>query len=167
MRLVTIATMWLALAAGGPAWAVNKCTGADGGVTYQDAPCVGGRTQEVDVQPPVSAGPGGIAPSAEAARIEGLVAASQRSRRALELREHLLPDAEAAVRQNQAACEARQKELADQRAALGQSRFVRGELQQLNADRRAAMASCRAKYRELRANLPGLARECATLRCKG
>lgn len=167
MRPTTIAMLLLALAAGGPALAVNKCTGADGRVTYQDAPCVGGRSQEVDVQPPVSAGPGGPPPSAEAARVEGLVAASQRSRRALELRDRVLPDAEAAVRQNQAACEARQRELAEHRAALGQSRFTRGEAQQARMDIRAARASCMAKDRELKANLQSLTRECANLRCRG
>jgi hypothetical protein len=27
-----------------PAWAINKCTGADGRVVYQDAACAGGRS---------------------------------------------------------------------------------------------------------------------------
>lgn len=27
-----------------PAWAINKCTGADGRVVYQEAPCAGGKT---------------------------------------------------------------------------------------------------------------------------
>ena len=136
MRTSTIATLLLAMAAGGPAWGVNKCTSPDGRVSYQDAPCIGGRSDAVDVQPAVSAGPGGNPPSAEAARIERQVAASQRSRRALELRERLLPDAEAALRQHQVACEARQKDLVDQRAAAGQSRFTRGQAQQITTRNR-------------------------------
>lgn len=167
MRPMTIAMLLLALAAGGPATAVNKCTAPDGRVTYQDAACAGGRSQEVDVQPPVSAGPGGNPPSDEAARLEAQIAASQRSRRALELRERLLPDAEAAVRKHQEACEARQKELMEQRAGLGQSRFTRGQAHETNSELRSARAACRAKERELKANLQSLSRECGSLRCRG
>jgi hypothetical protein len=167
MRTTMIATLLLALAASGPAVAVNKCTGADGRVTYQDAPCAGGRSQEIDVKPAVSVGPGGNAPSAEAARLEALVSASQRSRRAMELRERLLPDAEAAVRQNQTACDAKHKELVDQRAALGQNRFNRGQVQQANEEIRSATAGCKTKDRDLKATLQSLQRECASVHCRG
>lgn len=166
MRPTTFAMLVLAMAASAPAWGVNKCTGRDGRVSYQDAPCIGGRTDAVDVQPAVSIGPGGNPPSAEAARLEALVAASQRSRRALELRERLLPDAEAALRQHQSTCDARQKELLDQRAAAGQGRFTRGQAQQANMDVRSLRVSCQAKDRELRANLQSLTRECGSLRCR-
>ena len=165
MRTSTTAMLILALAACQPALAVQKCTAPDGRVTYQDAPCVGGKSEAVDVSTPVTAEK--APPSSEAARIEALVAASQRSRRALELRERLLPDAELAVRRNQEACDARQKELADQRAALGNNRFTRGEAQQARAELRTVTASCAAKDRELKANLQSLARECAQLRCRG
>lgn len=165
MRATMISMLFLALAISGPALAVNKCTGADGRVTYQDSPCVGGTTREVDVSPPV--GGQKVPPSSEAARIEGQVAASQRSRRALELRERLLPDAETAVQKHQAACEARHRELAEQRAAAGQNRFNRGQAQQAAADLRAERASCQAKDRELKATLHSLSRECASLHCRG
>jgi hypothetical protein len=39
-RTITLA-LALAMAATAPAWAVNKCTGADGKVVFQDAPCEG------------------------------------------------------------------------------------------------------------------------------
>ena len=164
MRPMTIAMLLLAVAGGGPAMAVNKCTGADGRVTYQDAPCVGGKSQEVDVSPPV--GGGKLPPSSEAARIEGVIAASQRSRRALELRERLLPEAEAAVQKNQASCDARHKELVEQRAAAGQNRFMRGQAQEANAELRTIRTTCQAKDRELKATLQSLLRECASLRCR-
>jgi septal ring factor EnvC (AmiA/AmiB activator) len=167
MRATVISLLFLAVGASGPALAVNKCTGADGRVTYQDGPCIGGRTQEVDVTPPMSVGPSAHRPSSETARLEALLSASQRSRRALELRERLLPDAEAAVRKNQAACEARHKELVEQRAALGQNRFTRGQAQQATADLRSERATCQSKDRELKANLQSLSRECASLQCRG
>jgi hypothetical protein len=160
-----IAMLFLALAPSGPALAVNKCTGADGRVTYQDAPCVGGKSQEVDVSTPV--GGDKVPPSSEAARIEAQVAASQRSRRALELREHLLPDAQAALQKNQVACDARHRELLEQRAAAGQNRFMRGQAQEANAELRTTRTTCQAKDRELKATLQSLSRECASLRCRG
>src|SRR5687768_4039680 len=90
-----------------PAAAINKCTGTDGKVTFQDAPCSAGRSETLDVKPASgrAAVPGTSSPSApassapmtEAARLEGIVAASQKSRRAVDLRERLLPDAERAV----------------------------------------------------------------------
>ncbi|MCD6079343.1 MAG: hypothetical protein K0R89_3287 [Ramlibacter sp.] len=165
MRNLMTAMLFLAaLAASVPAFAVNKCTTPDGRVTYQDGPCVGGKSQEVDVSPPVAGDK--VQPSPEAARIEGAIAASQRSRRALELRERLLPDAEAAVQKNQAACDTRVRELSEQRAALGQNRFNRGAAQEMTLELRSATASCRARDRELKANLQSLARECASLRCR-
>ena len=165
MRPSTMAMLVLALAACGPALAVNKCTAPDGRVTYQDAPCVGGKTQEVDVSPPVAGEK--VPPSSEAARMESQAAASQRTRRAMELRERLLPDAEAALQKNQASCEARQKELAQQRAELGQSRFTRGTVQEARSEMRTLTATCHARDRELKATLQSLARECAQLRCRG
>ena len=33
-----------------PAWAINKCTGLDGKVSFQDAPCAG-KGEQVDVRP--------------------------------------------------------------------------------------------------------------------
>lgn len=165
MRSLTTAILFLALTASAPALAVNKCTTPDGRVTYQDAPCVVGKSQEVDVSPPVAGGK--VPPSAEAARIEGVVAASQRSRRALELRERLLPDAEVAVQKHQAACDARVRELTEKRAALGQNRFARGAVQETTQELRSITASCRARDRELKASLQSLSRECTNLRCRG
>lgn len=44
------------LASGGQAWAVNKCVGADGRVTYTDGPCgAGSQGSRVDTLPPPSA----------------------------------------------------------------------------------------------------------------
>lgn len=33
-----------------PVWAVNKCTGADGKVSFQDAPCSGGKAETLRIQ---------------------------------------------------------------------------------------------------------------------
>lgn len=41
MLIKTIAAAALLTLAAAPAWAVNKCTGPDGAVVFQDAPCAG------------------------------------------------------------------------------------------------------------------------------
>jgi hypothetical protein len=41
MLIKTIAAAALLTLATAPAWAVNKCTGPDGAVVFQDAPCAG------------------------------------------------------------------------------------------------------------------------------
>ncbi len=51
----------LAFALCTPAWAVNKCTGADGKVTFQDTPCAGA-TESIAVQP--ASGRAHVAPAA-------------------------------------------------------------------------------------------------------
>ena len=45
---LTVLLCTLLLAA--PAWAVNKCTGPDGKVSFQDAPCAG-KGEQLDVRP--------------------------------------------------------------------------------------------------------------------
>lgn len=55
-----IAMLWASLLlAASPAWAINKCTGPDGKVAYQDAPC-GNASKAVEVKlPGNSSGPRG------------------------------------------------------------------------------------------------------------
>lgn len=60
MKLISIATAPIALASlCSPAWAIHKCTGPNGGVTFQDAPCVG---QGKSLDQPPSASPGLMTP---------------------------------------------------------------------------------------------------------
>jgi hypothetical protein len=55
--------MSVAAAAVSPAWAINKCTGADGKVVFQDAPCTdGGKSETLMVRP--ASGRGNISPVA-------------------------------------------------------------------------------------------------------
>lgn len=47
--------VWCLMASGGQAWAVNKCVGADGRVTYTDGPCgAGSEGSRVNTLPPPS-----------------------------------------------------------------------------------------------------------------
>lgn len=169
----------LAVAAGmlsQPAAAINKCTGTDGKVTFQDAPCSAGKSETLDVKPASGrvASPGALSPSApassapmtEAARLEGIVAASQKSRRALELRERLLPDAERAVSAHRHACAEKQKTLAADQYAYRQNLYGKTHAAQIASEMAAAAALCDTKDRELRDVVETLTKECASLRCR-
>lgn len=50
MLIKTIAAAALLTIATAPAWAVNKCTGPDGAVVFQDAPCAG-KGESIAVKP--------------------------------------------------------------------------------------------------------------------
>jgi len=51
MKVFYVALMMVGLAAAmRPAWAVNKCTGKDGAVAYQDAPCDGAAAAQQTVK---------------------------------------------------------------------------------------------------------------------
>jgi hypothetical protein len=62
IRCAAWAACAVLLGVASPAWAVNKCTGADGKVSFQDAPC-DGAGEKVDVRPamegatPIQPGP--------------------------------------------------------------------------------------------------------------
>lgn len=50
-----LALLFFAVLLSSHAWAINKCTGADGKVVYQDTPCVG-EGKKITVQPPSGMG---------------------------------------------------------------------------------------------------------------
>lgn len=52
MNPIRSAACVLALCFLAPAWAVNKCTDANGKVSFQDAPCVG-EGEKIDVRPAI------------------------------------------------------------------------------------------------------------------
>jgi len=51
MKLIKHAALVAICLAVLPAWAVNKCTGPDGVVSYQEEPCAAGKGQELKLQP--------------------------------------------------------------------------------------------------------------------
>lgn len=165
--------------ASAPALAVNKCTGVDGKVTFQDAPCTGGKAERISAKPasgysaapatpaatPASAA-GATAPKTEAARLEGLIAASQRDRRSHELRERLLPNAERAVSDHRTACADKQKALADQQYAYQQNLYGKTHAAQIASEMAASAATCETKARELKEAADVLTKECVAIRCR-
>lgn len=70
MRIKALALV-AAVIAVSPAWAVNKCTGPDGAVAFQDAPCAG-KGEAIEVKP-ASGSTSTVSPRAANAMAQGKV----------------------------------------------------------------------------------------------
>lgn len=153
----------------GPAVAINKCTGPDGKIIFQDTPCVG-QGEKLIVKPAAGPTPNSKpdlnTSKSEAQRIEGLVTDSQRDRRRQDLRDKWLPEAEVALTGHRADCERRQKDLAASQYAYRQNLYGKTHAAQIASEMAATAATCDTKDRELKDRLDALAKECATLRCR-
>lgn len=158
-----------------PASAINKCTDPSGRITFQDAPCSGGRAEAIEPKPASGRAAGAtaaapssaVAPISEAARLEGIVSASQSSRRARDLRERVLPDAERALSQHRVACTEKQKSLSANQYIYQQNMYGKTHAAQIASEMAAAAALCDTKDRELKELVDSLVKECAGLKCRG
>lgn len=159
-----------------PAFAITKCTDPSGKVTFQDSACTVGKSEVVEAKPasgravsataPLSGPSNSGGPTSEAARLEGIVTASQNSRRARDLRERVLPDAERGVSQHRLACAEKQKTLAADQYAYRQNLYGKTHAAQIASEMAAAAALCDTKDRELKDVVDTLLKECAVLRCR-
>lgn len=161
-----------------PVWAINKCTGADGKVSFQDAPCLG-KGELLDVRPAsgkgnapavAPAGTGATAagaanPQTEAQRIDAQVTASQRERRKRDLEQLFIPQAKAATEQHRASCAQKQASLDASKYAYKQNLYGKTHAAQVASEMAAAAAACETKDRELKESLEGLRKECDALGC--
>lgn len=156
------------------AWAVNKCTGPDGAVVFQDAPCAG-KGEALTVRPasgtaraaPAPAGSGGgesaAKPQTEAQRIESNIAASQKERRLRDLTEREVPRADGAIRFHAQACEEEQARLEQAKGRYVQNLYGKTDAAQRAAEQAAAAGRCDIKDRELRERHAALKAECQQL----
>jgi hypothetical protein len=150
-----------------PVWAINKCTGPDGRVVYQDAPCAG-KGEVLDVKPAAGRGAANIdAPAVktmtEAQRIDAQVAASQRERRRREIETLFLPQAVTVLDTHRRACEQDQKDLAAGQYKFRQNLYGKTHAAQVASEMAAASARCETRDRELKEQLEALRSECAAL----
>lgn len=141
-----------------PAWAINKCTGADGKVSFQDAPCTG-QGEKIDVRPAIE-GVNPAQPSPSAVQ-EGVFGESWQRKNFLQTQG--VPQARAAVARSQQECEEQQRLLAQQRPlprhlASG-SQFAQG----LQAEAQKVKAACDARTEDLRGQLQALEKELSGL----
>lgn len=172
IRLLTFAVLVSAFCA--PAWSINKCTGADGKVSFQDAPCTG-KGELLTVRPASGSAPvtavaasgaaSGAARMTEAQRINANVAQSQSERRKRDLEETFIPQAKAATVQHRAACNDSQARLEASKYAYKQNLYGKTHAAQIASEMAAAAAACETKDRELKESLDALSKECAALGC--
>lgn len=163
MRVQFYALAAVAVLAMDPAAAINKCTGADSRDISGRSVC---RSQIRDFERQAGLGdsPRRFCQSerafvsgpqqTEAARLEGIVSASQRSRRSLDLKERLLPDAERDLREHRVRCEEKQKKLASQQDIYRQNLYGKTHAAQIASEIAAASAAvCDTKDRELKESM--------------
>ncbi|MBT9514217.1 MAG: DUF4124 domain-containing protein [Acidovorax sp.] len=160
MNPIRYAACILALGFLAPAWAVNKCTDANGKVSFQDAPCVG-EGEKVDVRPAIQ-GATPIRPAPSAGK-EGAFGASWQRKQYLQTQG--VPQARAALERNQRECTAQPAEATTQAGPLRRSTLPSGN--QFPKERSAAAATdkaaCDARTDELREQLRLLENELGAL----
>ena len=160
MNPIRYAACALALGFLAPAWAINKCTGADGKVSFQDAPCVG-QGEKIEARPAME-GAAPIQPAPSTSK-EGAFGPSWQRKNYLQTQG--VPQARAAIERNQRECAAPPDEAVAQAGPLRRSILAPGS--QFAQERAAAAAkgkeTCEAKTQELRQQLKSLEDELRTL----
>lgn len=186
MKSITaIAATALLCALGSPVWAVNKCTGADGAMTFQDTPCSNAQKGEAltikpasghaQAAPPVAAVPTKAAPDAVAPapaapkpltttqKLDAQLAASQKGRRIQELEVRFVPDAYAAMAGDSVRCDQQIDELR-QKKLLAKNNLAGATWEQsLSAEMTAISTRCDTRNKELKASYDALKKECVEL----
>ena len=148
--------------------AVNKCTGPDGKVAFQDTPCAG-KGETITVRPSNGAAPSQPAGAAqgarqtEAQRIEANVAASQKERRLRELTQREVPAADAAIGSHLQACQEEQMRIGSGKFAYVQNLYGKTHAAQVAAEQAAAASQCDTRDRELRAQAQRVRKQCIDL----
>lgn len=158
-----------------PAWAINKCKGADGKIVFQDAPCTG-QGEQIVVKPASGHAPAAPSSSASAAtaaapaladpggKKEGAFGASWQRRTYLENRG--VADARGALRSHQAQCDAKQRELASKKNYAKNNLAGATWEQSISTEMQAAATMCDSKTRDLRSQLESLEKELRDLQAK-
>lgn len=182
IRLLLVGAACMALTA--PAWAINKCTGADGKVAFQDAPCPGGKAEKLEVRLS-SGGVGTAAPAAmatpAASPASGASAAASAPapatannpkkegafgetwRRKTDLEQRLIRDARGALNTHQQRCVTDQRDMAARRTQARTSTTVATSERAIASEMQAAAAACELRTRELQANVESLEKELGEL----
>ena len=159
MTLIRYALCALALGCLSPAWAVNKCTDANGKVSFQDAPCVG-EGEKIDVRPTTR----GATPVQPLAAPVGEGAFGPTWQRKNYLQTQGIPQARAAVERNQRECAAPPGAVATAGPLRRGNLPAGNQFVQEGAEKAAdAKAACEERTEALREQLRVLERELAAM----
>ncbi len=148
-----------------PALAANKCTGSDGKVSFQDAPCVGGKTENVNIKSnsgvvPLPNSNSANKPQSEAQRLEAQVASSVKERRLYDLENVDYPISLKLVAQHRRDCESEQAKLKAGQFAYVQNLYGKTHASQIASEMAAASARCDLKDRQLKEQAESIKAEC-------
>jgi hypothetical protein len=152
IRCAACAVFALALGSVAPAWAINKCTGDDGKVSFQDAPCPGDG-EKIEVRPAME---GATPPqSMPLSTREGVFGATWQRKNFLQ--NQGIPQARAAVERNQRECDAPPDEAVAQAGPLRRGNLASTQFAQDRATSAAKdKAACDARTQQLRLQLKQL-----------
>ena len=134
-----------------PVWAVHKCTGANGKVSFQDAPCAEGEGEQVDVRPAMQ-GATPVQPPPSTGK-EG--AFGPKWQRKNYLQTQGIPQARAAIERHQRDCAAPPAEAVAHAGPLRRGNLPPGSqfAQDLAAAASKEKAACETRTEELRQQL--------------
>ena len=148
-----------------PTLAVNKCTGSDGKVSFQDAPCVGGKAERISVKPSNGVvlqtnNSAASKPQSEAQRLEAQVATSVKGRRLYDLENVDYPISLKLVAQHRRDCETEQAKLKAGQFSYVQNLYGKTHASQMASEMAAASARCDLKDRQLKEQADSVKAEC-------
>lgn len=172
MKKISIAVALLA-ALSGPTWAINKCTGPDGKMVFQDAACAG-KGEKINVRPasgdgasrlpsPPAEASSAAKPLTEVQRIEALVSDSQRTRRKQDLEALLVPNARGAIRAQRAECDQELKALQAKKGHANNNLAGATWEASISSEMTAVATRCDTKNRDATETLKTLRDECLAL----
>lgn len=168
-KSIVFASALLALCA--PVMAITKCTGADGKVSFQDAPCAG-KSEAVNIRPasgpgraaePAAAAASGAKRQTESQRLDASVAASVKERRLADVQNIYYPQAIGSIDQHRRACVQEQADMKSGQFRYVQNLYGKTHAAQMASEMAAASARCDLKDRELKEQSEALKAECIKL----
>lgn len=172
MKKLSIAVALLATLSG-PTWAINKCTGPDGKMVFQDAACAG-KGEKINVRPasgdavvrevlPPAAAGAATKTLTETERIEAQISDSQRKRRRQDLESLLVPNAKGVIRTQRAECDAELKALQAKKSQANNNLAGATWEGSISSEMSAVATMCDAKNRDATESLKTLRDECQAL----
>lgn len=145
-----------------PALAINKCTGKDGAVVFQDAPCPG-KGEKLVVKPATGDAPtAASAPQSTTDRLNAQLQVMQRDRQRTEL-EYALQEAQNRQAGNSRACEADFERLRALKARANNNLAGATWENSISQEMSAVATRCDTKNRELMASIGAITKECRAL----
>jgi hypothetical protein len=156
-----------------PAYAVNKCIGEDGKVSYQSEPCpFRSKSSSVKITDTLARGNGeappllaGKARQTEAERLTELTENGLRDQRRRELEQTDIPTAAMRIDQNRQGCAQRNAELESSKYAYTQNLWGVTHRSALASEQAALATQCESQTRMLQDHLASLRAECQKLAC--